>query len=740
MKKRPYSPYIVAVVLVIVVSACTPNNPYRASEKGEEIFYTTFDEPPKHLDPARSYFSSEYDFLAQIYEPLVQYHYLRRPYELVPLSGEAVPVPAYFDKSGNRLPQEVSPEKVHRATYEIKVKKGVMYQPHPAFAKTSDGNLLYAKLTEADLAGITQIKHFSETGTRELSSDDFIYEIMRMADPQLHCPILPILTDYILGLDEYAVALTKELEETRAARKEKAGAAYSQTLDERANPIILDYKKYPLPGIERIDDHTFKIILKRKYPQFAYWLAMPFFSPVPEEAVRFYKQGPLADRNISIDRYPVGTGAYMMETFNENMELVLARNPNFRGEPYPADGEEGDGEKGLLEDAGRAMPFIERIVFKLEKEAIPRWNKFLQGYYDNSGISSDSFDQAVNMSAEGRAEITEFIKEKDIKLITSVRPTTYYMGFNMLDDTVGGYTPERKKLRRAISIALDWEEFIEIFSNGRGIAAMSPLPPGIFGHLKGKEGMNPYLYDWDEERQRPTKKSIDEAKKLLAEAGYPGGRDREGRPLVINFDNAWTGAESKPTIHWIVKRLRLLGIQLENRTTDYNRFQEKMQKGNLQIYFLGWNADYPDPENFFFLLHGPSGKVKHHGENSSNYASPRFDSLFKKMENMDNSPERLRIVREMVLLLQEDSPWMWGYHPVAFSLSHSWMGNLKSNSMANNTIKYRKLDTGLREERRHKWNRPNFIPIAVTAMVLVAGSVPAIVSIRRRLGLGKKGK
>jgi ABC-type oligopeptide transport system substrate-binding subunit len=480
------------------------------------------------------------------------------------------------------------------------------------------------------------------------------------------------------------------------------------------------------------------VILKKKYPQFVYWLAMPFFSPVPEEVVRFYKQGPLQEKNITIDRFPVGTGPYRMETNNPNMEVVLIKNENYHPEAYPESGEPPDSDAGLLDDAGKLLPFIEKIISKLEKEDIPRWNKFLQGYYDNSGITSDSFDQAVTFSVDGRAELTDFIKEKDIRLITSVRPSTFYTGFNMLDPVVGGLSTDKQKLRQAISIALDYEEFIEIFANGRGIPAMSPLPPGIFSYEKGKAGLNPHVYDWDETRGRPARKSIEEAKRLLEEAGFPGGRDRDGRPLVITFDNAWTGPENTPMINWFRKRFMLLGIQLENRTTDYNRFQDKMFKGNFQFFFWGWNADYPDPENFFFLLYGPNGKVNHQGENAANYENPEFDSLFRKMENMDNTPERMAIIREMTRILQTDAPWVWGYHPVAFGLSHGWVGNLKSNAMANNTMKYIDIDSGTRKDRRYVWNRPNFRPLVIIGIIFIAGSIPTLYTVIRRFSGGRK--
>ncbi|MEE8423061.1 MAG: ABC transporter substrate-binding protein [Thermodesulfobacteriota bacterium] len=739
VKSLKFFVFIITLSL-LVISGCILNSPYRSSESGKNVFYTTFSEPPKHLDPAISYSSNEYVFIGQIYEPPLQYHYLKRPFELIPLTLEDVPSPQYFDKKGNRLPQNITPDKVHRTVYELRIKKGIMYQPHPAFARSKEGERLYHKLSENDVEDVKEIKHFQETGTRELIADDYIYQIKRLADPMLHSPILSILGKYILGLEEYAKNLNKEIEEIRKQRKEKAGAGYNQQLDERLNPIQLDMNKYPFPGAEKVDSHTFRIVLKTKYPQFLYWLAMPFFAPMPEEAIQFYKQGVLADKNITIDRFPVGTGAYRMETFNPNMEIALTKNENFHGETFPSEGEDADEEAdkrgdeamGLLDDAGKTLPFIEKIVFKLEKEAIPLWNKFLQGYYDSSGISSDSFDQAIKFDPQGSTGLTDFLKEKEIQLSTSVRPSTYYFGFNMLDDVIGGYSEENQKLRQAISIAINYEEYIEIFNNGRGIPAMSPLPSGIFGYLEGESGINPYVYDWDTDKKTPVRKPIEYAQQLMEEAGYLGGRDKNGKPLVITFDNSWTGVGSQPLINWYVKRLKLLGIQLENRTTDYNRFQDKMRKGNFQMFSWGWNADYPDPENFFFLLVGDNSKVKHLGENAANYENDEFDALFRVMENMDNSPKRLEITRRMIDILQKDAPWAWGFHPVAFGLRHGWVGNSKPNQMANNSMKYIKIDPIKREEKRREWNNPNLWPVAITIALLVIGSLPAVISVRRR--------
>jgi oligopeptide transport system substrate-binding protein len=198
-------------------------------------------------------------------------------------------------------------------------------------------------------------------------------------------------------------------------------------------------------------------------------------------------------------------------------------------------------------------------------------------------------------------QLTDEMRDKGISLLTSVRASIFYMGFNMLDPVVGGLGEQATKLRQALSIAIDQEEFISIFMNGRGIPATSPLPPGIFGYLDGREGINPVVYDWVDGRAQ--RKPLAEAKRLLAEAGWPNGRNAvTGEPLVLNLDTTTGGMGEKSRLDWLTRQFARLDIQLVVRSTDFNRFQEKIRKGAVQLYYLGWNADYPDPENFLFLL------------------------------------------------------------------------------------------------------------------------------------------
>ncbi len=707
------------IIVLASLAACsgdTLNNPYPARDSHANILYKPFSERPKHLDPAQSGSANESEFIAQIYEPPLQYHYLKRPYTLIPLAATAVPTPVYLDKDERPLPQNADAAQIAFSVYDIKIQPGIKYQPHPAFAQDEQGRYRYRALTLDDLQEVNELRDFKFTGTRELIADDFVYEIKRLAHPKLHSPIFGVMAEYIVGLPEYAELLKKE---------------YAKIAQGKEEGVYLDLRQFPLAGVQVLDTYTYRIRIKGRYPQLLYWLAMPFFAPIPHEADRFYTQAGMRERNLTLDWYPVGTGPYMLTVNNPNREMILERNPNFHGETYPTEGEPDDAKNGLLVDAGKPLPFVERVVFKLEKETIPYWNKFLQGYFDTSGISSSSFDQAIQFDSGGEATVTSAMQEKNIRLVTAVSATIYYMGFNMLDPVVGGDSERARKLRQALSIALDYEEYISIFRNGRGTAAQGPIPPGIFGYVDGAHGMNPVVYDWvnNEARRKP----LAAAQKLLAEAGYKDGIDPEtGNALVLNFDtNSSSAADTKARLDWMYKQFKKLNIQLVVRTTDWNRLQDKILKGSAQLFEFGWSADYPDPENFLFLLYGPNSRVKFQGDNATNYTNAQFDLLFKKMKNMDNSPQRQAVIDEMLTIARTDAPWIWGFHSKDFGLYHEWYKNAKPNDMANNTTKYKRVDPELRAQKRVQWNAPVTWPVWLLLAVLLLGTAPAWLIYRR---------
>ncbi len=703
------------IVVIILLPGCKDvwNNPYPAKDDGANIFYSSFDERPKHLDPVRSYTSSEWAFLSQIYEPPYQYHFLKRPYQVVPLTAAAMPQILQLDKDGNQLADEN--ETPAYTDYIIRIQPGIRYQPHPAFARDAQGKPLY----NAQWKGLQQVHRlsdFGQTDTRELTAGDYVYQIKRLGFSPLHSPIASLMQDYIVGLKEFSVQLDQAYEKLQ-----------KQSSEEQP---WLDLRPFQLEGVEVIDRYSYRIRIKGEYPQFIYWLSMNFFAPMPWEAERFYHLPGMTQRNITLHWYPVGTGPFYLAENNPNLRMVLARNPNFHGERYPESGDAADAAYGYLKDAGKPMPFIDKAIYSLDKESIPRWNKFLQGYYDVSGIGSDSFDQAVQFGASGEAELTDSMRDQGIELLTSVSTSIFYFGFNMLDDVVGGSSERARLLRQAISIALDYEEFISIFRNGRGKVAHTPLPPGIFGYREGIEGINPVVYRI--ENGAPVRRSIEEAEALLEQAGYANGRDPDtGKPLILNFDTAATGPDSKALLSWYRKQFQKIGIDLVFRTSDYNRFQDKMLKGTEQLFAWGWNADYPDPENFLFMLYGPHSRVKHHGENTANYSSAEFDSLFDQMKFLPNGEKRQQIIDRMIAIVQHDAPWVWGFYPVDFVLHHQWYSNAKPNLMANNTLKYKRIDAETRARLRKQWNQPIVWPVVLFVIVLLLSLLPAVYLYRR---------
>jgi ABC-type transport system substrate-binding protein len=670
-------------VVLPLLGACTEpwNNPYLDTQRLDNTLYSSFSARPKHLDPARSYSSNEWTFIQSVYETPLQYHYLKRPYTLIPGVLAHMPKVHYYNNAGDEIPA-IDRQSAAFSRYILQIKPGIMYQNHPAFVKDN------LALNDDKLSDISHLSDFSKTATRELVASDFVHQIKRLANPKLHSPILSLMSEMIVGLDD----LNVELKNVKG---------------------VLDLTQHQISGVKVLDKYRYSIKVNGIQEQFLYWLAMPFFTAVPPEADAFYAQQGLIDKNIVLDWYPVGTGPFQLSVNNPNKEMILQRNLNFHDEYYPSVGEVSDKENHLLVDRNKKLPFLNKVHFLLEKETAPYWNKFLQGYYDQSGISSDNFDQAIEVKSKGQTVLAPRMSDKNIRLLASNSTSVYYTAFNMLDTTVGGYTSSAQKLRQAISIAINEEEYISIFRNGRGSAAHGPIPAGIFG---AAEDYNPFVYDSLDKR-----KDISKAKDLMAQAGYAKGIDPvTGQPLVLYFDTTASGAEDQPRLDWIRKQFKKIDVQLVIRSSSYNRLQDKMSKGQTQLFELGWNADYPDPENFLFLLYGKNSKVETGGENGANYQNAEYDKLFEKMKNMPNSAERQVVIDKMVAILREDAPWVWGFIPKSYGLYHQWLTNSKPHAMARNTLKYLRVNPQLRDDFRQKNNQVVWWPLIVLGLIFIA--------------------
>ena len=659
----------VAAALGLVLAAGCTNNPYPDVDDSEKVYYTRFGEPPKTLDPQVSYASSDQVVLANIYETLLEYHYLKRPYTLIPALAAAVPR------------AEARPE--GRVAYRFDVRPGIQFAEDPSFALGGAGRR-----------------------TRDLIAADFAFSLKRIADPDVNSPVI-VTFGKIDGLLDFRDRL-------KALRDADPGFSELR-IDEQ-------YRRAgDIAGVRIAGETGLEIVLREPYPQILYWFAMPFTAPVPWEAVAYYD----GDGKPPFAEVAVGTGPFRLAIYDKRSRIALIRNPTWYGQlhpewrapaaTYPGEGEPGDRERGYLDAAGEPLPFLDRIELRLEKENIPGFTKFLQGYYDASGIIKESFDEVVT---EDR--LSPEMEALGMRLEKSVEPVVHYLGFNMLDPVVGAPAGERgRKLRQAMSLVVDAEEYKRIFANGRGIPAHTPIPPGIYGY--DQDYLNPYR-----------KVDLGRAKALLAEAGYPGGVDpATGKPLRLTLDTGDTSAQGRLRFLFFTNAWRQLGIDVQIDATSYNQFRQKVRNGSYQLFMWGWIADYPDPENFLFLLQSEMGQTQSGGPNTANFSHARYDALFEEMKNMPNGPERLELIAQMRTILEEERPWIELLYSENYALIQSWVYNVKPMGISIPTLKYRDVDPEKRAALRAAWNRPIRWPAYALAGLCVALVVPGVVTFFR---------
>jgi ABC-type transport system substrate-binding protein len=660
-----------ASVLIAAPLACT-NNPYPGADSSRKILYTTYREAPRTLDPAVAYTTGAHAVTGNVYDTLLEFHYLKRPYELIPALATRVPEPER--RPGGRV------------AYRFELRRDLLFQHDPCFALGGDAR-----------------------STREIVAGDLAFELMRIADPRVNSPVIEPFSN-LAGFREFSQRLLKLREADPAFASLPAREQYAQAGG--------------IEGARVLGTHELEIELVAPYPQILFWFAMPFTTPVPWEAVEYYDG---EEGRAHFADHPVGSGPYVLAHYNKQARMVLEANPNWYGArhpdwgapgaTYPTQGGPEDEAKGLLDPdvVGRPLPFIERIEFQREKESIPAFNKFLQGYYDASGIIRESFDRVVREDA-----LSPEMAALGMRLEKAVIPAVYYLGFNMDDPMVGRAAGEHgRKLRQAMSLAIDAEEWTRLFLNSRGVPAQSPLPPGLFGY--DPDYRNPY-------RQV----DLERARRLLEEAGHPDGIDPEtGKPLRLTFDTYQTSAQGLIQVRFFVDAWRKIGIDVEIAATNYNQFQEKVRNGAYQIFMWGWVADYPDPENFFFLLWSEMARSKNEGPNTSNFSDPRFDELFLAMKSRGNDAKRLAVIRDMTAILERERPWIELFYPEDYAVYHGWLKHVKPFGISYPTIKYRDLNPGERARQRAAWNEPVVWPAWALLAVAIAITIPGIVTFYR---------
>jgi oligopeptide transport system substrate-binding protein len=537
----------------------------------------------KGLDPIfadDAYSSGE---VARVYEGLLEYHFLKRPYTLIPNLAESLP--------------EVSKD---GSTYTFKIRKGVFFHDDACFPGGKG---------------------------RELAAKDFVYSFKRLADPKLQSTGWWLLQDKITGLDEW--------------RNKYSNAPEVNYSDE-------------IEGLKAIDQYTLQFKLKKSFPQFLYALAMPFTFVVAEEAVKKYGK--------EFINHPIGTGPFILPVFTQSNKITYSKNPTFRTKLYPSEASEEFSTPEYLTDAGKQLPLVDKIEVNIIKESQPKWLNFQKGKIDYISIPKDNFNQVIN-SNNG---LNEEMAKKGIVLKINTALDIAYISFNH-DNPIF----KNIDLRRAMSLATNPDESNRIFYNNTATVAESIVPPGIAGYLK--DFKNPYRGQ-----------NLAEAKRLLAKAGFPGGK---GLPEMTYDTTATTDA--RQGAEFFQREMAKIGIKIAVVANPWPQLQEKINKRKVMLYGLAWSADYPDAENFLQLLYGPN---KSPGANGSGFDDPEFNALFKAAALMQDGPTRTALYEKLNRIAALNVPVIYGVHRQNYILKHGYLKNYMPSDFDHGNAQYLNID------------------------------------------------
>lgn len=560
-----------------------------ASQRAQTLYLTTL--RIRGFDPAKAADVASALAIQCVYEGLLQVSYLDRPYHLEPLLAAAMP-----ERSEDGL------------RYTFHIRSGIYFSDDRCFPAGRG---------------------------REMTAEDFVYSIKRLADQKVASTGWWAFEGRIRGLDDFRTA--------------SGGDAPT------------DYDA-PISGLRATDRYTLEIELTEPYPQFLWILAMHYGSAVPREAVDYYGE--------RFGSNPVGTGPYQITDWRRNYRIIFEKNPKWmetgRIDRYPTTGEPEDEERGLLKSAGKPLPLIDRIVCYVVSDSATQWMMFLNGQLDESDISRDNWSVVVD---EQGALVPE-LRERNIQLSIAQQLRITYLGFNMDDPTLG----TNRLLRQAMTCAFNTDEWIK-FSNGRVKRARGPIPSALPGY---DPSYNPFPFD------------LSRARDLLAKAGYPEGRDpATGRRLELTLElGRADDLELRQSAELLVAFFDRLGIVLKLSFNNGPAFYEKLERRQAQIFFLSWIGDYPDAENFLQCFYGPNSSP---GPNRANYRNPEFDRLYEKIRVMEDSPERTAIYEEMARLLIDDCPWLFMSEPLTYTLYQQRLENRKPHLFPYGMEKYFRL-------------------------------------------------
>ncbi len=463
---------------------------------------------------------------------------------------------------------------------------------------------------------------FDGSRTRELVTDDVFYSLKRIADKKYQLKNWWLLKDTILGFDEF-------MEEQNAAES-------------------FDYDA-PVEGFRKINDHEFEIVLKKPVTRFLWILTMFQTSVVPREAVEAFGD--------EFSFKPVGTGPFVLDEWIPKKSLTLNRNPVYHDVRYPAREEwsREDRRARMHRAAGKRVPFVDRIEFTMFVEDNPMWLQFRAGNIAYTEVPDEYFAEAFDKRT---GQLREEMAEQGIRAHANKLLDFIFRGFNMDDPLVGGYSPEKKALRQAMSLATDLDEFNRTFYSGKNVVYDGPIPPGLDGYPE--DGRSPAAY------RGP---NLELARQKMIEAGYPGG---EGLPPIKYYSNR--GGNSPEQAELMQRQLSRIGVQLDVQLVDFSTLIEFVNKKKAPMFSFAWSSDYPDAENNLALFYGPNESP---GSNHFNYKRSDYDAMYEKVVTMLPGPERTAMYEQMRDMILEDVPFIGSMARERHYLINPWVLNCR---------------------------------------------------------------
>lgn len=516
---------------------------------------------------------------------------------------------------------------------------------------------------------------------REVVAGDVQFTFQRLSDPALQSPFFSTLADYVQGMQE-----------AYDAAKKADGK--------------LDFATMKVSGIEVLDAHHFDLKLTRAYPQIIFWLALHCTAPVAREGVEYYDgnahpDGPNGELHTR-DRFafhPVGNGAFILKEWVRGQRFRYIRNDHYITQVFPSDGWPPEREAICRPLAGQRLPLVDEVELTVFREILPQFILARQGYLDRFSPQKD----AVNSLVTASHELSPKWIARGMRLSTSMDVSTFYLSVNMQDPLLGS----NRKLRQALSCAYNPQGFVDLLYGGVAPIAQQLLSPGIPGFDPAFR--NPYAFN------------VEKARRLIAEAGYPDGRDpKTGQPLEITLDGTAGGSEERQLMEYTQRQLEQCGVKVKVVENTFARMLEKEDQGNFQLCTgTGWGADYPDPENYFFLFY--SKNFPPEGKNTSRFKNAEFDALFEKMATMVNSPERLAITKRMNEILVEEVPILLEFNKAGYVIEQPWAPATHHNMLLEGGLKYLTVDPALRAQKQREWNPVPVWPVGVALGIAVAG-------------------